>query len=228
MKNLLACAYLALFSFLFASTLVHGQSDNGLGKLPLVFSEDFESGPSRWRPTDPAAWKIETQNGNRVFSLFKASQYEPPVRSPLNIALAQDVCVSDFVLEAKLKSTTRDYNHRDLCLIFGWQDPSHFYYVHIAKAADPHANSIFIVNGEPRVSIAKERTEGTDWKNDYFHTVRITRDTRAGLIRVYFDDLTSPIMIAEDKTFPNGAIGLGAFDDTGQFDDVKVWGNKCQ
>ena len=63
-----------------------------------------------------------------------------------------------FVLDVKVRSTTRDYGHRDLCLFFGHQDPSHFYYVHLGKQADEHANSIFIVNGKPRVSIAESRT----------------------------------------------------------------------
>lgn len=29
---------------------------------------------------------------------------------------------SDFVLEAELKSTAREYRHRNLSFVFGWQD----------------------------------------------------------------------------------------------------------
>jgi hypothetical protein len=131
--------------------------------------------------------------------------------------------VSEFVLEAKVKQTGREYGHRDLCLFFGYNDPSHFYYVHMATKSDPHANSIFLVNGAPRVSIAKERTDGTAW-DDQYHTVRVVRNPQSGLIQVFRDDMTKPIMSAEDKTFVSGGVGVGSFDDTGHFDDIRIWG----
>jgi hypothetical protein len=193
--------------------------------LPLVFIEDFESGAERWMQTDAKAWRVVEENGNHVYSQFQKSDYQPPVRSPLNRALAKDVQVSDFVLQARMKQTGKEYGHRDMCIFFGYQDPSHFYYVHIATKADAHANSIFIVNGEPRVSIAAERTDGTDWATGY-HDVRIVRDCDTGTIEVYFDDMDKPIMRAQDKTFTTGRLGFGSFDDTGNIDEVFVWGSK--
>lgn len=190
---------------------------------PIVFQDDFESGLARWDMTDPKAWKVETVEEGHALALTASSEYEPAVRSPKSIAWAKDFSVGDFELEIKLKQTGREYGHRDLCLFFGKQDASHFYYVHLASVADDHANSIFLVNGAPRVSIAKERTDGTKWTNGW-HTVRLKRDTTSGRIEVYFDDMETPVMIAEDKTFGPGAIGLGSFDDVGQFDDLKVWG----
>jgi hypothetical protein len=198
------------------------QSFNG---LPLVFSEDFESGAGRWVQTDAKAWKVVEEEGNHVYSQFQKSHYEPPVRSPLNRALVKDVQVADFVLQARMKQTGKEYGHRDMCIFFGYQDPSHFYYVHIATKADAHANSIFIVNGEPRVSIATERTDGTDWGTGY-HDVRIVRNCTTGAIEVYYDDMDTPIMRAKDNTFKTGRIGIGSFDDTGQIDDVRLWGKK--
>ena len=168
---------------------------------------------------------MTAENGNQVYSLHDKSQYKPPVRSPLNIARAEGVKVSDFVLQARMKQTGKEYGHRDMCLFFGYQDPSHFYYVHIATKADAHANSIFLVNGEPRVSIAQERTDGTDWKTGY-HDVRIVRDVSAGTIEVFFDDMDTPIMRTVDKTFGAGEVGFGSFDDTGNIDNVILWGAK--
>ena len=123
------------------------------GELPVVFQEDFEKDGAleKWQPMDPSAWKIATQDGNKVLSMFKGSRYRPPVRSPRNFALIKDLYLGDFVLDLKMQSTTKDYGHRDLCLFFGYQDPSHFYYVHMALRADPHAHSVFIVNGKPRI-----------------------------------------------------------------------------
>jgi hypothetical protein len=195
-------------------------------ELPLLLHDDFERAePSGWKFTDPAAWRISLVDSgkNRVLEQFQASKYEPPVRSPLNIALNPELDVADFILDVKLRSTTRDYGHRDLCLFFGHQDPSHFYYVHLGKEADEHANSIFLVNAQPRVSIAESRTAGTPW-TDGWHHVRIVRRIKDGLIQVFFDDMTHPAMTAHDRTFNHGKLGIGSFDDTGMFDDVEVRG----
>jgi len=193
--------------------------------LPLVFQEDFEKGADKWEPTDPKAWKVVKEDGNKVFSLEGSSDYEPPVRSPKSIALLKDVVMGDFILEAKIKQTGREYGHRDFCVFFGHTDPSHFYYVHMATKPDEHAHSVFLVNGAPRVSIAKERSSGMNW-DDQYHTVRVVRKTDSGLIQVFMDDMSKPIMTAEDKTFASGRIGFGSFDDTGHVDDIRIWGQK--
>ncbi|MGE3822385.1 MAG: hypothetical protein AB7I30_23470 [Isosphaeraceae bacterium] len=194
------------------------------GDLPLAFQDDFErESPGPWEFTDSKAWKITRVGDNGVLDQHKASDYTPKVRSPFNVALIKNVDVSDFVLDLQVQSTGRDYGHRDLCLFFGRQDPSHFYYVHLGKEADPHAHSIFLVNDAPRVSIAEERTKGTPW-TDGWHHVRIVRRVSDGRILVYFDDMTRPIMSAHDKTFTHGGLGVGSFDDTGRFDVIQVWG----
>lgn len=196
--------------------------------MPLLFSDDFEDGADAWVPTDPDAWEVVVEDGNSVFSQHARSGYEPPYRSPYNIALIDDLWVSDFVMEVKAKQTGREYGHRDLCFFYNYLDPARFYYTHIASAADPHANSIFLVNGAPRVSIALMRNDGTQWTDGKYHTVRIVRNTGDGLIEVYFDDMAKPIMKAVDQTHTAGRLGIGSFDDTGRFDDVRVWGVKAE
>lgn len=197
-------------------------------KLPEVFTEDFEKGADRWQPTDAKAWKIEKTDKGNVYSQFKKrSKYTPPHRSPYNIALVKDVSVSDFQLDAKVRSTHKDYPHRDACLFFGYQDPAHFYYVHLGKRADPHANQIFIVNAKDRTKISTTTTEGTNW-DDEWHHVRIRRDVKSGSIEVFFDDMKKPVMTATDKTFTWGRVGLGSFDDTTHWDDVKLQGHKAK
>ncbi len=196
--------------------------------LPVVFQADFESGSlDGWKFTDDQAWKITEVDGNRVLDQHQRSKYEPAVRSPFNIGLIEGLDLSDFVLDLRLRSTTRNYGHRDLCLFFGHQDPSHFYYVHLGKEADPHAHSVFLVNDEPRVSIAKERTDGTPWSESW-HDVRIVRNATEGTIKVYFDDMENPVMEANDTTFTHGAIGFGSFDDTGWFDDIVIRGKVAE
>ena len=158
--------------------------------LPLLYADDFESGAAdRWEPADPKAWRVLKVGGGHVYSQFQQNKVKTPVRSPFNRSLVKDVTVGDFVLEVRVQSTAKDYGHRDLCVFFGFQDPAHFYYVHLGKKADAHANSIFLVDGKDRVSVATKRTEGTNW-DDNWHLVRVVRFVASGLIQVYFDDLS--------------------------------------
>ena len=173
--------------------------------------------------SDPKAWAITTTNNETGLELVKQSQYQPVVRSPVNIALIAGKVFGEFVLEADLMQTGREYGHRDMCIYYGFQTPTNFYYTHIATKADPHAHNCFIVNGTPRQNIAKETTDGVNWGLGVWHKVRITRKPSEGLTLVYFDDMTKPIMRAEDKTFQNGYIGFGSFDDTGMVDNIRVW-----
>lgn len=193
-------------------------------ELPLLLREDFERGAERWEPTDPAAWQVKQAGDGHVFSQFvKRSQYEPPHRSPYNLALLKDLLVGDFVFDAKVLSTHPDYGHRDVCLVFGYQDPAHFYYVHLGKQTDDHANQIFIVNNAPRTKISTKTTEGTNW-DDQWHHVRIVRRVADGAIEVFFDDMNTPVMTASDKNFVWGRVGIGSFDDTSDWDNLELRG----
>jgi hypothetical protein len=195
--------------------------------LPLVFEDDFESGEfaKRWTATDAAAWKIVDSKTGKALSLFQQSKYKPPFRSPLNIARIDGVDVTDFRLEADVLSTKADYPHRSMIMVFGYQDPAHFYYVHFGKKTDDHANQIFIVDSAARVKISTKTTPGTNWDADWHH-VKIERDTATGDIKIFFDDMKEPVMTANNKKFLHGTVGLGSFDDIGDWDNVKLWGVK--
>jgi len=192
--------------------------------LPMAFRDDFErKDGDNWEYTDPGAWRVDEVDGNHVLNQHRASRYEPPVRSPLNLALAKPAVAGDLVMDVNARSTGADTGRRDLCFVVGYRDPSHFYYVHLAKQADENHNNIFLVDGKPRAPIGETRTQGTPW-DDGWHHVRIVRHVEDGLIQVFFDDMNTPALTAHDKTFTHGRIGLGSFDDTGEFDDLQVWG----
>jgi len=201
-----------------------GAEDAGDLKYPLIIKETFDNGAKHWSPTDANAWKVDKVDGKTVYNQFKRrSKYNPPHRSPYNIALLNDVNVSSFVLDAKVKSTIADYGHRDVCMFFNYKDPAHFYYVHFGKKADPHANQIFIVNESARKMISTKTTKGTPW-DDEWHHLRVVRNAKTGDIKVYFDDMKKPVMLANDKHFTSGKIGIGSFDDTAVWDEVTVHG----
>lgn len=192
----------------------------------LLYEQKF-TGPENLREfamTDAKAWAITRTNDVTGLDLVTQSKYNPAYRSPFNIALIADKVFTDFVLEAKLMQTGKEYGHRDMCLFFGVEGPSHFYYSHIATAADDHAHNIFIVKDAPRIKIAKQTTKGVNWGLGVWHKVRLERKSSDGTIKVYFDDMNKPIMTAEDSNFKSGYVGFGSFDDTGMVDDIKIWG----
>jgi hypothetical protein len=228
-----------------ASMIVTLAADKPAGipdNYTLLYEQNFEQ-PSALADlvvSDAKLWRLSPDGANTALELFSPTataadrekaapqntktSYKPKFRSPLGIALVADRVFGDFILDADVQSTVKPYGHQDVCLFYGFQSPTEFYYTHIAVAADPNAHNIFIVNNAARKNIAQETTKGITWGQREWHKVRIERKTSDGTIKVFFDDLTKPIMRAEDKTFPRGLIGFGSFDDLGRYDNVRIWG----
>jgi hypothetical protein len=196
----------------------------------LLYSQDFTT-PEAINDfvfTDPRAWKISRDGDMPALELVKQSEYKPPHRSPFNIALIRDKVFADCVIECDCLQTGREYGHRDMIYVFGFQSPARYYYVHIATKADPNANNVFLVNDAPRRNIATETNEGNNWGLNKWHKVRIVRKASDGSVAVYFNDMTKPIMRAQDTTFGAGWVGFGSFDDTGKIANIKVWGPSAE
>lgn len=199
-------------------------------ELPVVYKDDFETDLTNWETTDDAFWKIiETErkgDQTKALRVTGKSEYQPPVRSPHSIAWVKDKIVGDFVLTVKAENTNYAAGgHRDLCLFWGRQDASHFYYVHFGANADPHSCQVFIVNDQPRTKITVDEVKGTPWgEGREWHTLRVERTVKDGMIKVYFDDMKKPHMTAKDDTFKWGQVGIGTFDDNGNFDDFVLRG----
>ena len=228
MKSYLNILLLLTVSIIYLHCASAQKSNNIPPSYVLQYEQDFENASAikDFEMTDPLAWRIGKENANTL-ELHGKSNYKARVRSPFNIALLKDQLYGDFIMEVDLAQSGREYGHRDLCLFFNVKDATNFYYVHMATKADDHANNIFLVNDEPRIKIAEKTTAGTDWgKTNSWHKARIERNVTEGSIKVYFDDMTTPIMEATDTHFVEGHIGFGSFDDTGRFDNIKIWAPK--
>jgi hypothetical protein len=203
--------------------------------LPAIMKEGFERGGlEKWKTTDPdpaqGVWKIVEvgKPGNHVLRVTGTSKYQPSFRSPHSIALVKDVVVGDFDLTVRVQETNVNAGpHRDLCIFWGYQDPSHYYYVHLGAKSDPNACQIFIVNNAARTPITVGKAEGTPWTEGW-HTVKVVRRVEDGTMEVYFDDMEKPHMTARDKSFTWGQVGLGTFDDHGNFDDFELRGERVE
>jgi hypothetical protein len=223
MRALVTACLLPLFLLVSASAEDAAPTD-----LPLLFEDDFENGADRWEPTDANAWRVKETDRGKVYNQFQLSKYQPPHRSPHNISLVKDILVSDFVITVDVQSTNvKAGAHRDMDLFFNYQDNKHFYYVHMGARPDPHSSQIMIVNDAPRKMITKNESPGIPWTEGW-HKVKIVRRVKDGTIKIYFDDMKKPKMVAEDKTFAWGQVGIGSFDDRGNWDNFKLYGRKVE
>lgn len=197
----------------------------------LLYSQSFDS-PASLKDLvvrDPKVWKhTRTDGGGSVELAYDRKAWKDPNptkhRSPFHIALVADKVVTDLVMDLEMQSTIAPYNHQSMCVFFGYQDPEHFYYSHMAVKTDDHAHNVFIVNDAPRTKISTETTPGIEWGDKKWHKVRLVRESSTGKIEIYFDDMSKPIMKATDKTFGQGWVGFGSFDDIGLIRNVKIHG----
>jgi hypothetical protein len=208
----------ASFAIVAASLVPHF---NTASAQEPIFAENFEQGMERWELLDPKTWKHGSRDGSKVIEITdRKSEYEPPVRSPLHVALVKDVDLGSFEVRFRVKSTKDTGNHRDCCVFFNYIDDQHFYYAHLGAKPDPHSGQIMIVNEAPRLALTKNESL-TPW-DDQWHHVKLVRDAEAGTIEVFFDDMETPHMQVVDKTFSKGRIGIGSFDDLNAFDDIVI------
>jgi hypothetical protein len=175
-----------------------------------------------WKFGDPAAWTWSKDAGASVLTLHKQQEFKPKVRSPFNLAWFTAVEWKSFTLTVEARLTKFDAGNNDLCIAFGRQDDTRFYYAHLGEKADGVHHQLHLVDHADRRAITATRTEGTPWQPGVWHRLKVVHDARAGKIAVYFDDMEKAVLTAEDKTLVHGWIGLGSFDDLGQFRNLEI------
>ncbi len=179
-----------------------------------------------WSFGDPAAWSWTQENGAPVLTLAKPSAFKPKVRSPFNLGWLKTADWASFTLTVEARLTKFDQGNNDLCLAFARQDDTRFYYAHLGEKADEVHHQIHLVDHADRRKITATQTTGTPWKPGAWHKLKLVHDTATGAIAVFFDDMTKPVLTAQDKTLDHGWIGLGSFDDLGQFRNLVIEGTK--
>ena len=149
--------------------------------------------------------------------LAKAGTPGGPIRRPAALAVLQSPPFVTATVQVEMRSTAPlEVKNRDLEIIFGYVSPTRFYYVHLAGITDAVHNGIFLVDGKDRRRIddGKAAPQLTDRE---WHRVRLERDGETGRIDVFVDGADQPSLKASDTSIRTGRVGLGSFDDTGEF-----------
>jgi hypothetical protein len=185
----------------------------------ILVQDGFASGDlSRWEFPYPEDWVVRAEEGNRFLHLLRNREPGVP-RRPLQFARLRKANVGSFTFEARVRR-----EGHSMIVVFNYVDTLHFYYTHLSSdrgTEQPVHNGLFIVNGEPRKRIAGTEAAPA-LPNQEWHKVRVARDSRTGSIEVFVDDQKTPLFSVVDRTFTCGQIGIGSFDETGDFDDISL------
>jgi hypothetical protein len=188
----------------------------------LDFHDGFETGDlSAWQFPHPEDWVI--LGGPHQHYLHMKRSREPGVpRRPLQYALLKNARVGSFEFQTRLRR-----EGKSMIVVFNYVDTLHFYYTHLSvdrgEAQQVH-NGIFIVNGADRKRIAGI-SAAPALPDPEWHHVRVVRDARTGSIEVFMDHSIQPLFSVIDRAFICGKVGIGSFDETGDFTDVDLRSN---
>jgi hypothetical protein len=167
-------------------------------------------GAGRWRMADG------------VLALVEAGEPGKPIRKPGAMAIFRGQPVGDVTLDVELRSTApADLAVRDVLVIFGYQSPTRFYYVHLSAKTDAVHNGIFLVYDADRRRLDAP-TSISRLTDQAWHRVRLERQVSTGAVRVFFDDDPVPILSTTDATITSGRVGVGSFDETAEFRQFAV------
>ena len=118
--------------------------------------------------------------------LTKAVTPGGPIRRPAALAVLKSEPLMATV-QVEMRSTApEEVKNRDLEIIFGYESPSRFYYVHLAGITDPNHNGIFLVDNKDRRRI-DDGTTPPQLKDREWHRVRLERDGASGRIDMFVD-----------------------------------------
>jgi hypothetical protein len=172
--------------------------------------------------TVPAAsdWKADREGNAPVLRLMKGREPLPGPRRPIQFALAEMPEYGRLTIEADVMPLGSS-----LLIVFAYRDEAHFDYAHLSVdtgAEQPFHNGVFHVYGGERVRISSERGPAAFTDTGRWHHVKLTHEAATGAVSVIVDGRAIPALEAVDRSLGPGKAGLGSFDETGGFKNVKI------
>jgi hypothetical protein len=176
----------------------------------------------QWSVYNAADWKVADDTGIPVLELNTSREPLPGPRRPFQFALAQTPDFSRVTVEADMRP-----RRRSLIIVFAYRDPAHFDYAHLSTDTglkQPVHNGVFHVFGGERVRISSQEGPAAFPAKDHWYHVVLNYDGAKGEVRVTVDGKAIPALHAVDLSLHSGKVGLGSFDEVGDFKNVKITG----
>jgi hypothetical protein len=166
------------------------------------------------------AVRLAVENGELKLLISSEPAAGRP-RRPTHFALAETPAFRRVTVEAEVRR-----NKRSLIFVYAWQDKDHYNYAHIssdmAVKQNVH-NGMFHIFGGERVRISSldgpESLPSQEWT-----PVKLVFDGESGRCYVEVNGKRNPSLEAVDLSLRYGRVGLGSFDETGDFRNVKITG----
>ena len=172
----------------------------------------------KWVVEHASDWSVE----EGVLRLKVSADPAPgQPRRPTKIALLDSKPYRKVTIEGEVKR-----NARSLILVYAWQDDAHYNYAHMstdAAAKQVVHNGMFHIFGGERVRISPldgpPSFESADWT-----PVKLVFDGDTGRCTVEVGGRRNPSLEAVDLSLRWGRVGLGSFNETGDFRNIRVSG----
>ena len=179
---------------------------------------NFDNGnfPFGWIPLTELRWSVVADNGNNALFL-NTTEYNPLIGNRLGEHIISPDSYSDFTLTVEAKTNESASNgNADYALVFGFEDGKNYYYMLFNRTMSNA--QLFLVDEGVRQELATV-TQSLLIDEEY-HDVEVRRigDT----IEVKFDNTV--VLQTVDSTFLTGKIGLGSYNDSAYFDNIRITG----
>ena len=173
-----------------------------------------------WTVPVASDWKIGQQDGGEVLRLAEHRGPLPGPRRPIQFALRDLDNYRRLTLEADVRPLGGS-----LLIVFAYRDEAHFDYAHLSVdpgSKQPVHNGIFHVYGGERVRISAEQGPPAFASSGRWHHVTLVHDAVNRTVSVTVDGAPVPALEAVDRSLGAGKAGIGSFDETGEFKNVKI------
>jgi hypothetical protein len=172
----------------------------------------------KWDVQSASDWVV----GNNLLQLKVSA--EPPAgqpRRPMKYALLESKPFSKVTVEGEVKR-----NGRSVIIVYAYQDDAHYDYAHISvdtAASQNVHNGMFHIFGGERVRISSLEGPGS-LPTQEWTPVKLVFDGETGHCYVEVNGKRNPSLDAVDLSLRRGRVGIGSFDETGDFRNIKVSG----
>lgn len=174
----------------------------------------------QWSVPTGGDWEIQQEGGTQILHMKTGREPLPGPRRPFQFALADTRPFKKVTVEADIRPLKRS-----VMIVYAYHDAAHFDYAHISTdTTTPVHNGVFHVYGGERVRISAEGGPAAFPEINRWYHVKFVQDGATGTVDVTVDGKAVPALHAVDLSLTTGKVGIGSFNETGDFKNVKITG----
>jgi len=174
----------------------------------------------KWSVAFGSDWKVDREGDAAVLHLVRARGPAPGPTRPTQFALNEVPLVTHVRFDADVKPLGGS-----LLVVFAYRDEAHFCYAHLsvdAAAQKLFHNGVFRVSGGARERVSGLEGPAAFAASGRWYHVSLSYDPAEGAVAVAVDGQALASLAAVNAGFGTGRVGIGSFDETASFKNVKI------